>query len=316
MTNLSPALNPSTVAGVAFPPPIFVLAPPGMQGETVAAVLARNPACFGLPECNLELAGNLDALMREMTGMRSAQLHGLMRGLSHLLGGEQSVAGVEMARRWLSRHLHLSTAAVWHLIAARVAPRRLVTPLTTTLFEPGSTGRLVTAFPQAHFVHLEMHPRSHGQAVMAQYDGTAAQILGAKDETVEPALADPQELWLMAEEGVEELAALIPPGQMHPLRLEDLAHDTARTIRALARELGLPQDRAALAAMAQPELSPFRGPGPFGAHLSGDILSLAELARTVPTVDGLSLTGWMPWRPDGMGLRAELRQRATAMGYA
>jgi hypothetical protein len=108
-----------------LPAPIFVLAPPGTPGESVAAMIGQHPQCWGLPEIGLELSPNLDSLMRELVGMRSSQMHGLLRALSQLLTGEQTIIGVDAARRWMSRHAYLPTSAIWHLLAGRIAPRRL-----------------------------------------------------------------------------------------------------------------------------------------------------------------------------------------------
>lgn len=303
-------------AGVeTLPAPIFILAPPGTPGETVAAMFGQHPECWAMPEINLELSPNLDALMREMVGVRSSQMHGLLRSLSQLLIGEQTISGVDAARRWLSRHAYLPTSAIWHQLARKVAPRHLVAPVTATLFESGSLARLVKAFPHARYVALKMHPKSHGTAVMAQNGGAAAWLLGAVDETVQPLLPEPSDIWTMAEAGVDELAGLVPDGRVLPLRVEDLVHDTGPTLTSLLAELGLDASAASIAAMQHPEASPFRGPGPFGANRGGDIQTLAALRSVLPALDALSLEGHAPWRPDGMPLEQDLRKRAAGFGY-
>lgn len=300
---------------VTLPPPVFVLAAPGVPGQTLAAALGRNPGAYDLPECNLELSASVDTLLREMTGMRQGQMHGLLRALSHLLAGEQSMAGIEMARRWLTRHMHLPTAAVAQRLAAMLAPRRMVMPVTSALFEPGAAERLLAAFPQAEFVHLQMHPVAQGGAVMGQFGGAAALLLGAVDESVSPPMADSQELWGMAEAGAAMFRAGVPPARFHAMHVEDLAADPARALVVLADALHLATDPAAVARMLRPEGSAFAGPGPFGAHLGGDVLDLAALRAAVPAEAALSLTGALPWRPDGVGLHPALRDQARAMGY-
>jgi len=299
---------------VTFPPPVFVLAAPGVPGQTLAAALGRNPGAYDLPECNLELSGSVESLLREMTGMRQGQMHGLLRALSHLLAGEQSMAGIEMARRWLTRHMHLPTGAVAQRLAAMIAPRRTVMPVTSALFEPGGTERLLAAFPQADFVHLQMHPVAQGRAVMGQSGGAAAMLLGAVDDSVSPPMADAQELWATAEEGAAVFRAAVAPSRFHALRVEDLAANPARALAVLADALHLATDPAAVARMLRPEASAFAGPGPFGAHLAGDVLTLAALRAALP--GEVSLKGPLPWRPDGAGLRPALRDQAAAMGYS
>ena len=298
-----------------LPGPIFVLAPPGMYGETVAAMLGQHPQCWGLPEINLELSGNLDALIRDMTGMRSAQLHGLLRSLSQLLTGEQTIIGVEAARRRLSRHAYLPTSAVWQLLAQRIAPKRIVAPVTSAIFEGSSLSRLVDSFPAARFVALKMHPKSHGESVMAQHGGAAAWLLGAVDETVAPVMPEPSEIWQLAKTALADLVELVDPKQFIALRIEDLAHANAPTLRDLTAQLGLSFTDDDLAAMQKPQASVFLGRGPFGAHFGGEILSLQALAKAIAPLDTLTLEGWAPWRTDGMPLDKSLRQQASAQGY-
>ncbi len=300
----------------AVPNPIFVIAPPGMAGETVAAMLGQHPECWGIAEANLELGGNLDGLMRDMIGLRSSQLHGLLRTLSQLLTGEQTVVGIDAARRWLSRHAYLPTSAVWHLIAQRIAPRRIVAPLTTSLFETVSLERLVKTFPNAQFVAIKMHPKSYGQAIMAQHGGAAAWLLGAVDESVFPKLPAPTEIWDLAEEGISDLSEMVSAKQIIRVRIEDIAHQRQITIPTLLFQLGLNASDTCVAAMQHPERSAFCGPGPFGANSGGNILSLSQLSEQIPGLDELSLFGPAPWRPDGMPIPKETQKLAVALGYS
>ncbi len=298
-----------------LPRPIFILAAPGIPAQTVAAMLGQHPECWDLPEINLEMSGNLDGLMRDMIGMRSAQMHGLLRVLSQLLTGEQTLIGIDAGRRWLSRHSYLPTSAIWHLLAQRIAPRRIVAPITATLFESGSLGRLVQTFPDAQFIALTMHPKSHGQAVMAQHGGAAAWLLGAVDETVQPIMPEPSEVWQLADHGTEELAALVPKDQLHTVRIEDLAHHPVATLARLLPLISLSARERTIAALQHPQASPFHGRGPFGAHSGGDILSMAQLADEIAPLGAVSLDGRAPWRPDGMPLDKAIRSRAVSHGY-
>lgn len=291
-----------------------MLAAPGAPGATLAAALGRNPAAQDLPELALPLVGSVHALLADMTGLRGGQMHGLLRALSHLLAGEQTMAGIEMARRWLFARRHLDTADIAQDLARRIAPRVMVAPAGGVLFDPGAAARLIATFPQARLVHLQIHPCHHGQAVMAQAGGALAVLAGAQDDSVIPPLPDPPALWLMAEEAMDALAARMAPAQPVTLRSEDLLADPAPALAALARALGLPAGPAALAAMLHPERSVFAGPGPWGAHLAGDIRPWARLAATMGPATA-PLTGRQPWRDDGQPLPVPVRARAAAQGY-
>lgn len=116
-----------------YPPPVFVLAAPGLPGPTLAAALGRNPAAYGTPEINLPLMATLDVYQREMTGPRGPQGHGTLRLLAQLLGGEQTVHAVEMARRWIDRRAWMPSGQAMQEIAARIAPWRMVAPATAVI---------------------------------------------------------------------------------------------------------------------------------------------------------------------------------------
>ena len=298
----------------SFPPPVFVLGAPTVPAQTLAAALGAGPASAALPELNLELMTTVDVFQREMTGIRTPQTHGLLRALSHLLAGEQTAPGIEMARRWLTRRAYMTTGMVAHEIAAHVAPRRMVVPVTAAIFDRPSLRRLSQTFPQAAFVHLTVHPLAYGRQLLADPIGPAAlQLSGALDESLDPPLPDPQELWLMTETAAEAFLADLPPERAICQRLEDLLADPKAALAALAGRLDLPADAQSVAAMMRPEGSVFAGVGPMGAHLPGTIRSLADHAAALPAPEDLSTP--LPWRPDGAPLRDAVRDRAVALGY-
>lgn len=298
--------------------PVLVLAAPGLPVQTLAASLGRHPDAFYLPETNLALFEMMDQYQHELTGLRGAQAHGLLRGLAQLLAGEQSLAAVEMARRWIMRRSYMTTAMAAQEIVARIAPWRLVTPVVSAIFDPGALRRLVAAFPQATWVHLQVHPHSYGAMISGQLAGEVALALsGAVDPEADPPIPDPQDLWLMVEEALAPVLAARPASQVFPVRLEALLDDPAGTLGGLAGDLGLRRadDAAIRAAMADPGGSPFAGPGPLGAPLSGAIGNWEALAAVRPTASP-DLLAPLPWRPDAAVARAAVRARAAAMGYA
>ena len=304
----------------SFPPPVLILAAPGLPAQTLAAALGQGPAAYDLPELNLEQMATIDVLRREMTGIRAPQVHGLMRAVAQLYAGEQTAAAIEMAGRWMTRRGYLSTAAVAQELAARIAPRRMVLPVHASVFDRASLRRLRATFPEASYVHLHAHPRPYGRLLLSSTSGLVAlQLSGALDETQDPPLPDPQALWLMAETALAEFLSDLPDGQqIEQVRMADLTARPAAAVADIARRLGLPSTGAARRAMQHPERSPFAGPGPMGAHMGGVILSLRQIGAEAPAEDAepCRLDGPLPWRPDGAGFRAEVRALAETMGYA
>jgi hypothetical protein len=274
-----------------------------MPGATLAAALGRNPGAFGLPALNLALEPTLDRYLDSLSGLRAGQMHGLLRLLALRLGGEQTIAAVAMARRWLMLRTHLPTDRILHEIAALFAPRRIVLPVTAELFDPGAAERLARTWDNATLIQTCIHPHNHATLLMAEAGGAAALLLGAMRQRGEgPLEPDPESLWLMTDKAVETFAAHCGQPAI-PQRIEDLLADPAAELGRLARRLGLPDDADAIAAMSAPQDSPFAGPGPFGAHLPAGISGLDALR------DNLTATGGPTPRP-------EVRDRLRAQGYA
>lgn len=300
-----------------FPPPIVILAPPGLQGQTLAAALGRHPLAYDLPELNLEQMATIEVLRRELSGLRAPQLHGLMRAIAHLYAGEQSSAAVEMAGRWLMRRAYLPTEAVAYELAQRISPRRMVLPVTASLFDKGSLRRLRATYPTARYVLLQCHPHVYGRMVWADSNSQAMLMLtGAVDETTDPPTPDPQELWLTTEVAMEIFVEDMPKGQVIRQSFEDLVTDPATALAALAGSLDMPATPGTIGPMLHPEASVFAGPGPMGAHLPGQISPFATLARALPDRATATLQGPLPWRTDGAGFRKDLAGLAEAQGYA
>lgn len=224
-----------------------------------------NPVAYGLPELNLPLMATIDIFQREMTGPRGPQIHGTLRALAQVLGGEQTAPAVEMARRWLDRRAWMPTADAAHEIAARIAPRRMVAPATAVILDRPSLRRLLAAFPTASFVRLTAHPLNHGLLALGSQAGQIAlQLSGAIDETVDPPIADPQDLWLTVETTLDEELARLGAKQVVTAKLEDLLADPGEALKGLARKLGLKWNKAAVDAMSHPETSSFAGRGRWG----------------------------------------------------
>ncbi|MEO1554833.1 MAG: sulfotransferase [Pseudomonadota bacterium] len=259
--------------------PILVLAPPGSDGQTVAAALGRHPDAYDLPQLNVELEATVYDLVFDMIGPRSAQLHGTLRALALLLSGEQSMTSIDMARRWLMRRLARPSAEVATWMLSQLAPQRAVVPVSGGLFTTRSRARLAETYPGADLVIVRRSPARFHAAVMADHAGAAATLLGAytgSDGT--PATPDPMQLWEMAEDAMEALVALMPRARVVDVVPETLAETPLAELHRLADALGLSTASQDVAAMLHPQASPFAGPGPYGAHSSGLIRPLDALA--------------------------------------
>jgi hypothetical protein len=237
-------------AGEATAQPIFILAPSDFPSALVGAMIGRHPECFGAPELNLLVGGNLEDLALTMPQPRNSQFHGLMRVVGHLFAGEQNIITVEMARRWMMRRLSMPGWQVFEELRVTVAPLRLVDPSRVYSTKTEPLENIVKAYPRAQFVHLT-DDGTGGQA-----KGPARPLMMLRAERSRKAL--------------ESFIAGLPPEQVAALSVAELLLSPEATLSALCEKLGLASDAACLESMLHPERSPFAGFGPAGANLGND----------------------------------------------
>lgn len=295
--------------------PIFVLSPPHGLGGHVAAMLGRNPGAYAVPETNIFFTQSVYSLVRELTGVMSPRLHGLLRALAHLLTGEQSQASIELARRWLMDRMHLPAYQLFDFLRDKVAPLALVDRLTGILNNPDQMAYVHAHYPNARFVHVLRHPRSFCTDVMALGKGAIAQLTGSYDEATQPQVLDPQYLWLETHQTILRFLQDVDPGHQHQLRFEDVLTQRRETLHGLCHGAGLPSSVQAMSRMIHPERSPFAGAGPLGAVFGDDPEFIKSPGLPQPDAPA-TLPGPLPWRPDGEHFCTDLRKLAEEFGYS
>ncbi len=278
-------------------------------------MLGENPGAFGVPELNLFAADTLEELWLRMVNLRQIQFHGLLRTLAHLYSGEQTIAAVDMARRWVIHRLHWSTSRVYKEICRKTSPLRVVDKSPVYVADQKNLERLHRAFPDSHYIHLVRHPLTQGRSVMAIANGAIAVVNNSVDYSTDPPTVDPQLLWYRTQRNIISFLEKIPAERRQFVRGEDLLQNPKPGFGRLCRQLGLPHDSAAIKAMLHPENSPFARLGPIGAHLGNDINFLTSPVFTPRKLPKAKLDGSLPWRTDGLGFRPEVVQLARELGY-
>lgn len=279
-------------------------------------MLGENPGAFGLPELNLFAEDTLEDLWGQMSSMRQIQVHGLLRTVAQLYAGEQTVASIDMARRWLMRRLNgTTTADVYRELCDRIAPLRAVDKSPTYVAAAVNLARIREAFPDAHYVHLVRHPLTQGQSIINIAGGAMAVLNNSVDYDTDPPTVDPQILWYRVQCRISTFLENIPENRKILVRGEDLLQDPESHLVNLCRWLGLPYDAAALEAMLHPEHSPFACLGPLGAHLGNDMNFLMSPGFKRSKLPDAHLTGPLPWRTDGREFRHEVKKLAHRLGY-
>jgi hypothetical protein len=295
--------------------PIFVLAAPRSYSALIGAMIGRNPAACGVAELNLFVADTLEAAWLEMARCKQAQMHGLLRTVAQLYAGEQSLAALAMAQRWVLNRVHWPVPRVFAAICARAAPFRIVEKSRAHLRNAECLVRIAEACPEAYYVHVVRHPQMQGGAMAVGGEEDAALLRPAIAQTHRQAEWDPESLWSEVEARIADFLADIPAARQVRVQAEAFLAQPDREVAALAAALRLPADAAAVAAMLHPEESPFALMGPVGANFGDDPQFLRNPHLHPYPDEEANFDAPLPWRQDGAGLRTATREQARALGY-
>lgn len=299
----------------SIPEPLFILAAPRSFTSVACAMLGQHPELYGVPELNLFVAPTLESMCEQFVGLKQIQLHGLLRTVAHLYSGEQTLASVDLARRWILRRLDVTTADVYRTLCQRIAPLRIVDKSPSYSSHRSSLDRVRRAFPGAYYLHLVRHPRSQGESMLRVAGGVMAVLANSVDYATEPPTLDPQVAWYRVQQNILRFLARIPSERQRRLRGEDLLDDPRRHLVEICRWLGIAETDAAIEAMLHPEVSPFAGLGPLGANLGNDISFLRSPGMAGGRAPELRLGGPLSWRADGRGFARPVVRLARALGY-
>ncbi len=230
-------------------------------------MIGCNPAAFGVAELNLFVADTLEDAWLEMARHKQGQMHGLLRTVAQLVAGEQSLAAVAMARRWVMRRMHWPVSRVFSEIRARAAPFRIVEKSRAHLRSPEHLKRIAEACPDACYVHLVGDVRKEGGAVTGGAEEELALFRPAAAPARKKPELDPDRVRREVEKRIAEFLAKVPAERQVELPVEELFARPEARLAEFCAALALPADEAAVAAMLHPESSPFACIGPVGANL-------------------------------------------------
>ena len=298
-----------------FTQPLFILGSPRSFTSLICAMLGQNPDAYGVPELNLFIADDLKTLIEELCGYRQIQLHGLLRTVSHLYSGEQTMRSMEMSRRWIFTRLKHGTDEIYRELCEKVAPLQIVDKSPVYSLKPEYLERIYQAFPDAYYLHLVRHPRTQGESIMNVAKGLMAILSNSIDYTTETPTIDPQIGWYSMQKNIVEFLEKIP--QQHKMQMhgEIVLNKREGSLIKICEWLGLSNDVAAIEAMMHPEDSPYACLGPLGAQLGNDINFLRSPKLRDGDISYSTLEGPLPWRRDGKGFSEEVIKMARGLGY-
>ena len=313
------------------PQPIFILASARSFTSLLCAMLGQHPEAYGVPELSLFSAENMEQWIQQSKD-QPRKAHGLLRTVSQLYAGEQSILSISMARRWMLNRTHCSTREVYQEICHKAAPLRVIDKSPAYALDVQNLERIHQAFPGAYYLHLVRHPRPQGESLMklvsqirlqkAQHKplSEAARsisplLINCVDNSTSPATIDFQYLWYRMQQRIRNFLKIIPLERQMFLRGEDILNDPQVHFENICQWLGLSWNKSALTAMLHPEDSPYASIGPYGAPFGNDPNFLGSPVFKQRTVHYSTLDGALPWRADGGGFLPALVELAQELGY-
>ncbi|QFS84150.1 hypothetical protein FIU97_15460 [Roseivivax sp. THAF40] len=290
------------------PSPVFILAPPRSFTSVMCGVIGSHPELMALPEVNLFAADTLEALAA-LHARRQRFRHGLLRAVAEIGIGGQTEEDIAAADEWLNANAGATTGEIYADLAAFAAPRRLVDKSPVYVLEDGALDRIIAAFPDSRFIHMTRHPWGTCQSMVSlrRYIAEQGGFMPRSD-------VDPDTFWLAPHLRVKEFLESVPAEQWLRMRGEDVLADPDLYLPQIAEWLGLDTSAKAIAAMKQPERSPFAGEGPANAKFGNDpgYMNSPELRPYRPKILRLDDPA-----PEGVAgnVTEDLRFYANLFGY-
>lgn len=309
--------------GAGIPDPVFVLAAPRSYSSLVNAMIGQHPEMYGMPELNLFQCQTMDEFNSGKNADGSVKSpfwksmrHGLLRAVAEIYAAEQTPESIRMAERWLKTREDKTSAEVFQELCAAVAPRRIVEKSPGILRKQVFMDRMLKAFPKAKFIHLVRNPIDQSLSMMKAKGGIGVLLsMNCVDYTDDDPALEPQILWHDTQVQILRFLDRLPDEQVITLRGEVLLNEPDDTLAQLCRWIGISDDAAAIAAMKQPEASPYSMIGPTNAPLGNDVNFLKSPALRAGGVKVSDLETPLAWRADDQPLHPRVQDLARALGY-
>lgn len=250
--------------------PLFILSPPRSFTSISCAMIGCHPQMFGLAETKLFARDKVGEL-REFYRTQPSMEHGLLRSLSQMMFGEQTVETIETVRGWLAENADASAPGLFRAMQAWVGERRLIDKSPLHVYELEPLQRMNRTFPDARYLHLTRHPGEMVKSVFQLRDKIRSQQRpGRQIPAQRPSATAPDRMWLEPHLNILEFLETVPAHQQMRLRGEDLLSDPSNYTRQIAEWLGIGAAPSDIEAMLHPENSAFATYGPRNARFGID----------------------------------------------
>jgi hypothetical protein len=281
---------------------LLILAPPRSFCWKFCAALGHHPQLYALPEMHLFSARTVNEWWSMCDAATFTMSHGVLRAVAETIFGGQTEDTIKSANGWLRRRGHFTTAMVLEVLAKHVSPRVLVDKSPSIVYSLEAMNLAYRMFPRAKFIHLVRHPQAHCDSVLeaikelksagpisephwllqlARYPSLLPSELGKRDVHSD---MQPQRGWYALNSNICTFLNSIPAEQQTRVLAEDFINSPDKTLRKIAKWLGLNTDSKSVEEMKHPERSPYAGPGPDNARFGNDSLYLntPSLSASLP----------------------------------
>jgi hypothetical protein len=300
----------------SVPQPIFILGGSHSFTSLIGTILGQHPQTYGVSELNLFVADTLEQVTKKFTDILYIQIHGLLRTISQIYTGEQTILSIDTAKRWLLTHYHWTTAEIYSELCRKVAPLRIVDHSRSYSSNPEVLERIRLAFPEAHYLHVVRHPRSQGEALVNDEHGNTIAIANNfVDNSTNPPTLEPQIGWYRVQRTILDFLNTIPETHQMQVRSEDVLNEPLLSWQKICCWLNLGWDESMLDIILHPENSPYANFGPFSAHLGTEAAFLRSPTIPNAPIELNKLDGPLSWRFDGKGFLPHVIHLAQELGY-
>jgi hypothetical protein len=314
---------------------LVILAPPRSFSWRFCAALGQHPQMYGLPEMHLFTAQTVGEWWNMCGAATFNMSDGTLRALAEVLFGGQTEETIQSASGWLRRRTHLTTAMIFEVLAEKLHPRILVDQSPSIVYSIGAMQLAYRMFPEARFLHLVRHPRSHCNSVneaiqalrtsgpipeghwlleLAKYTQLLPSEFGNRDSLD----LNPQRGWYALNTNICNFLESVPKNRQIRIRAEEFLTAADKTLCRIAHWMSLSTDAEAIAEMMHPERSRYITPGPPNARFGNDTLYLNTASLSKSTYKSGPLTKGRKVgtkRGSGGALLPEVVDLARRLGY-
>lgn len=292
--------------------PLLILCPGRSFSSVACTAIGQHPEMYDVPETYLGLADSVGELLDMATGYGKKYLtYGLVRTIAQLHYRDQSEDSAQAAWSWLREHRYWTTGQLYHHIAERIAPQRLVDK-SPTHGRLENLKRLQAIFPDAFYLHLLRHPRTNSYSL---YQVHRKRLAHWQPGQLPQLTRRVEQQWLNVHRNILTFTRQLSPGRTMQIQGEQLLADPDGYFSQIAEWLEISTDPAAIEAMMHPEHSPYACIGPPSAPYGNNQGFLEDPRLRV----GLPFTGNLhdplEWSEQGDFFSPETIALARQFGY-